>query len=61
MQANLLDFLQREEVLALLFGRTHCGTCGKEGSELNDFNTCIVCGAAWCDRCAPACSHSTEE
>jgi len=44
----------------LVFEQTHCGTCGKTGRE-DTFNLCVVCGAAWCDRCAPACSHSTEE
>ncbi len=39
----------------------HCGTCGKAGNALDDFNTCMTCGALWCDRCAPACKHCSEE
>ena len=56
MQA-LLEVLSKESVLTLLFEQKHCGTCGEVDRE-DAFNTCVVCGASWCDSCVPACKCS---
>ncbi len=54
-----------EIVIKEMSVRERCGTCGKVGGLgglfLGEFNTCMVCGATWCDGCASACKHSSEE